>query len=73
MMDLKIPNYQPLFDYFDLGKGKVIKKIGFKGEHDQVFVFGDIKSGNFMAIYGNNNKGRLTSRLNSFSKNGCRI
>lgn len=57
MINLKIPNYQPPFNFFDFGKGKVLKQVGHLSDHENVFVFGDIRTGKFLAIYGAENKG----------------
>lgn len=72
MMNLKIPNYQPKFDYFDLGDGKVIKKIGSNQNFEKVKIFGNVKSGKFLALYGNKDFGKIFTFLIK-SNNGCWI
>ena len=57
MINLQIPNHHPSYNFFNLGKGKIIKKIGHNSQYNSIFIFGDIKSGNFMALYGFNNRG----------------
>lgn len=56
ILSLDIPQYHAPFKFFDFGEKK-LKQIGTSYAYNNVLVFGDIKSGEFMSIYGEDERG----------------